>query len=152
VPLAVAMVVIVAMLVFMWVAIGREPGPGPADVAIAYERAWDTLDFGLLFDLSGAELRDGLRRDRFVAAKQAAYAGSANRRHLGAQVSVETSVAGNQSAFVVTRVTVDGASVRNNVTLERGSNGWMVVGYALGAERHPDSPSASEAGSGSSES
>ncbi len=35
----VAMVVIFALLVFMWVSIGREPGPGPADVAIAYEHA-----------------------------------------------------------------------------------------------------------------
>ena len=30
------------------------PGPGAPDVAIGYERAWDELNFGLLWDLSGA--------------------------------------------------------------------------------------------------
>jgi hypothetical protein len=80
------MVVIFALLVFMWVSIGREPGPGPADVAIAYEHAWDHLDFDLLFDLSGDELRDGMRRDRFVAAKRHAYENANARARLGAEV------------------------------------------------------------------
>src|SRR5262249_9158408 len=55
------------LLVFMWVSIGREPGPSAADVAVAYERAWDDLDFSLVYDLSGPEMRDGMHRDRFVA-------------------------------------------------------------------------------------
>ena len=73
-PLAVAIGIIVALLLFMLVAVARERGPGAPDVAIGYERAWDELNFGLLWDLSGEELRDGLRRDQFIAAKQAAYA------------------------------------------------------------------------------
>ena len=132
--LIVAVVVIVVLLVVMWIAIAHESGPGPADVAIAYERAWDELDFGLLYDLSGAELRDGLRRDQFIAAKRTAYAASDARRRLGAEVTVETSVAGNQTALVVTRVAAEGGIVRNNVMLEHRSNGWAVVSYSLGSD------------------
>ncbi len=127
----VAMVAIFVLLVFMWVSIGREPGPGPADVAIAYEHAWDHLDFDLLFDLSGDELRDGMRRDRFVAAKRNAYEKANARARLGADVRVETSIAGNQTALVVTEVAAQGRSVRNNVMLEKRANGWVVVGYSL---------------------
>src|SRR6476661_305363 len=72
----------------------RSPaGPGPSDVAIAYERAWNDLDFNLLYDLSGAELRDGLRRDQFVATKRAAYANADKNARIGARIGVETSVA-----------------------------------------------------------
>jgi hypothetical protein len=131
VPLVVALVVVALLLLFMWISVGREPGPGASDVAIAYERAWDGLDFGLLYDLSGAELRDGLRRDQFVATKRAAYANVGTRARIGARISVETSVAGHQTALVVTRVAVDGSAVRNNVMLDHTANGWVVIGYSL---------------------
>src|SRR5947209_5093985 len=113
----------------MWVSIGREAGPSAADVAIAYERAWDALDFDLLFDLSGVELRDGMPRDRFVAAKRAAFHAEAAR--LDAQITVDTTIQGHQTALVVTRVAAADKSVRNNVTLEKRANGWVVVGYSL---------------------
>ena len=135
-PLIVAMVIVAGLLLFMWISIGREPGPGPSDVAIAYERAWDELDFNLLFDLSGPELRDGLRRDQFLAAKRAAYAQRSAR--IGAEISVETSVSGTKTALVVTRVTAGGGSVLNNVMLDHTANGWVVIGYSL----RPDSETA----------
>jgi hypothetical protein len=138
VPLVIAMIVVACLLLFMWISVGREPGPGPSDVAIAYERAWDDLDFTLLYDLSGPELRDGLRRDQFVAAKRAAYANAGARRRIGARINVETSVAGNQTALVVTKVTADGGAVLNNVMLDHTANGWVVVSYSL----RPDSETA----------
>jgi hypothetical protein len=127
----IAMVAVFGLLVFMWVSIGREPGPSAADVALAYERAWDELDFNLLFDLSGEEMRDGMRRDRFVAAKRAAYADAKARARLGAKVRVETTISGNQTALVVTEVAATGTTLRNNVMLEKRANGWVVVGYSL---------------------
>ena len=129
--LVVAIVVIVALVGFVFYAIAHEPGPGAPDVAIGYERAWDELEFGLLWDLSGPELRDGLRRDQFVAAKRAAYSKAEAPARLGARIAVETSVAGQQSALVVTRVAAGGGSVLNNVMLDHSANGWVVVGYAL---------------------
>jgi hypothetical protein len=130
VPVVAALVIVALLLLFMWISVGREPGPGPSDVAIAYERAWDELDFGLLYDLSGAELRDGLRRDQFIAAKRAAYANAGKNARIGARITVETSIAGHQTALVVTRVVADGA-VRNNVMLDHTANGWVVIGYSL---------------------
>jgi hypothetical protein len=143
VPLVVALVIIALLLVFMWISVGREPGPGPSDVAIAYERAWDELDFSLLYDLSGAQLRDGLRRDQFIAAKRAAYANAQTRTRIGASIGVETSVAGHQTALVVTRVVADGGAVRNNVMLDHTSNGWVVIGYSLRPDTEAGAPSSS---------
>jgi hypothetical protein len=126
-----ALAVVAVLAVIVWVAVSREPGPSPVDVAVAYERAWDELDFSLLYDLSGDELRDGLRKERFVAAKRAALASAGPQPRLGASVEVETSIVGNQTALVVTNVQANGARVRNNVMLEKRSNGWLVVGYSL---------------------
>lgn len=141
-PLVIALVIVGLLLLFMWISIGREPGPGPSDVAIAYEKAWDELDFGLLYDLSAAELRDGLRRDQFVAAKRAAYANASAR--IGARITVDTAVAGHQTALVVTKVEADGGAVRNNVMLDHTANGWVVIGYSLRPDNEtaPPQPSA----------
>jgi hypothetical protein len=138
IALIVSLSICIVLLIFTWVAIGMEPGPSAADVAIAYESAWDDLDFALLFDLSGDELRDGLRREEFIAAKRAAYEGKNER--LGAKVEVDTSVVGHQSALVVTRVEAAGARVRNNVMLEHTSNGWKVVAYSLRPDSETDAP------------
>jgi len=137
VPLAVAIGVIVVLLVFMLYAVAHEKGPGAPDVAIGYERAWDELNFGLLWDLSGPELRDGLRRDQFIEAKRAAYA-NVHRDRVAEKIEVDTFVEGNQSALVVTRVTSEGTTVRNDVLMERRANGWTVVGYSLRPGRAGD--------------
>jgi hypothetical protein len=131
VPLAIAIGIILVLLVVMWVAFAKEPGPGPADVAIAYEGAWDQLDFSLLYDLSGDELRDGLRREQFVAAKRAAYASVASQGRLGANIAVDDLVSTQQTAIVATRVTTDEGMVQNRIVLEKRANGWTVVGYSI---------------------
>ncbi len=142
-PLVIALVIVALLLLFMWISVGREPGPGPSDVAIAYERAWDELDFGLLYDLSGAELRDGLRRDQFISVKQSAYANAARNARIGARVAIDTSVAGHQTALVVTRVTAEGGEVRNNVMLDHTANGWVVIGYSLRPDNETAPPNQS---------
>jgi hypothetical protein len=143
VPLLVALAIVLLLLFFMWISIGREPGPGASDVAVAYERAWDELDFNLLFDLSAAELRDGLRRDQFIAAKRAAYSRTDKGARIGARITVETAVAGQQSALVVTKVEADGGAVRNNVMLDHTANGWMVISYSLRADNETAPPNSS---------
>jgi hypothetical protein len=131
VPLAIAIGIILLLLGFLFYAIAHEPGPGAPDVAIGYERAWDELNFGLLWDLSGPELRDGMRRDQFIATKRAAYANTTPRGRVAEHIEIDTFVEGNQSALVVTRVSAEGTSVRNDVLLEKRANGWTVVGYSL---------------------
>ena len=109
----------------------RNPGPGPPTSRSRYEAAWDQLDFGLLYDLSGDELRDGLRREQFVGAKRAAYANTGSQGRLGATVSVDDVVSTQQTAVVATRVATDEGMVQNRVVLERRANGWTVVGYSI---------------------
>jgi hypothetical protein len=130
-PLAIAIGIILVLLVYLFWALAKERGPGAPDVAIGYERAWDDLNFGLLWDLSGEELREGLHRDRFIEVKRKAYANAEPRGRLADSIVVDTFVEGNQSALVVTCVTAEGISVRNDVLLERRANGWTVVGYSL---------------------
>jgi hypothetical protein len=130
-PLAIALLIVGGLLLYLFIAIATEKPPAPADVAVAYEVAWDHLDFSMLFDLSGAELRDGMKRDAFIAAKKQAYGAHAHEGRLGARIEVETSVVGNETALVVTRVHTSDGSVRNNVLLERRGGSWAVVGYNL---------------------
>ena len=130
-PLFVAIAIIVVLLIYLLYAVAHERGPGAPDVAIGYERAWDELNFGLLWDLSGEELRDGLLRDQFIDAKRKAYANVSARGRVADSIVVDTFVEGNQSALVVTCVTAEGINVHNDVLLERRANGWTVVGYAL---------------------
>jgi hypothetical protein len=131
VPLVIAICVVLGLVGFLFYAIAHEPGPSAPDVAIGYERAWDELNFGLLWDLSGPELRDGMRRDQFISTKRAAYANAMPRGRVAEAIDVDTFVEGNQSALVVTRVSAEGTSVRNDVLLEKRANGWTVVGYSL---------------------
>ena len=112
--------VLTGLMAFVWVAVAREPGPSPADVAIAYERAWDDLDFDLLYDLSGEELRDGMRRDRFVRVKRAAHERAGTPARLGTRIEVETAIAGNEAALVVTRIGADDGEIRE------GANAFTV--------------------------
>jgi hypothetical protein len=132
-PLVIALCVVGVLLLFLFFAMARERGPAAADVAIAYETAWDHLDFSMLYDLSGPELRDNMRREPFIATKRAAY-GDHDHARIGAQIEVDTAVTGHDTALVVTRVSHEGTSVRNNVLLERRSGTWVVIGYNLRPE------------------
>jgi hypothetical protein len=132
VALAVAIILVFVLLGILWTAFAREKGPAPQDVALAYENAWDQLDFDLLYDLSGDELRDGLGRKQFIATKRAAYESDRHGR-LGAEVAVEESVSTGQTALIVTRVTTPDGSVRNYVMLEHRPAGWLVVKYSIRA-------------------
>ena len=125
-------VVILALALAVVVAIARDRGPGPGDVAVAYELAWDRLDFESLFTLSGAELRDGLDRRGFVAAKRSAYEQQASLGGLVERVGVEQVARVEDAGVVITRVELqDGTVVHNRVELARRTARWQVVAYRL---------------------
>jgi hypothetical protein len=129
---AIVGIVVLALVIALVVIVALESGPPPQDVAIAYEGAWDRLDFESLWNLSGDELRDGLGRTAFVAAKRAAYAGHASLGHLAGDVVVEDADVGSAVASVQTRLTLrDGTSARNDVELAKRAGKWVVVGYRL---------------------
>jgi len=125
-------VIVLGLVIALVVAVARDPGPSPEDVAVAYEDAWDRLDFEALWTLSGDELHDGLRHREFVDAKRAAYATQPGLGGLAAGVSVEQVDSGRQVALVRTRVALhDGGAAHNDVQLESRSGRWVVVGYDL---------------------
>jgi hypothetical protein len=73
VPLLLVGLFVVVVSIGLLTVLARSQGPGPAEVAVAYERAWDRLDFATVWQLSSPTLRDGRSRDQFVRDKQAAY-------------------------------------------------------------------------------
>jgi hypothetical protein len=129
---AIVAVVIFALVITVIVLFARDPGPTPADIAIAYELAWDRLDFDTLWTLSGPELRDGLDKREYTAAKTRAYEGRHELRNLTDHVDIDEANVGIGHAAVRTRVTLrDGAVVRNDVVLTKRSAAWVVTGYQL---------------------
>ena len=133
----IAAIVIGAVLVLclaLVVAVARDKGPSPGDVAVSYELAWDRLDFDALWTLSAPELRDGLDRHAFVAAKRSAYEQQRTLRGLVEHVGIDdtTVTRGGDAALVTTGVQLrDGSLVHNSVQLARRQSQWQVVAYRL---------------------
>jgi hypothetical protein len=129
--------VVVALVLALVVVFGLEPGPDAAAVAVAYELAWDRLDFDTLWALSGAELRDGRSRREFIADKREAYEGQRALAGLAREVKLDEVLVGSELAAVRTSLVLrDGTSVRNQVHLALREGTWKVTGYHL----EPDSP------------
>ena len=138
---AVVAVIILLLCGAVVVAIAKDRGPGPDDVAVSYEHAWDRLDFASLFTLSASELRDGLDRKAFVAAKRAAYAERSELRGLVENVVADDVAVRGKHAIVTTRVELrDGAVVHNRVELVRRTSRWQVYGYAVAPEPRSVAP------------
>jgi hypothetical protein len=135
--LAVAGGVILLLCVALVIAVIRDPGPRPDEVALAYELAWDRLDFDSLWTLSGTELHDGLDRGPFISAKRAAYASRPELGRLARDVAIDDAVSGADHAVVRTSVVLrDGEVVHNQIHLAKRAGKWLVVGYQL----EPDTP------------
>jgi len=125
-------IVVVALTIAVVVVIAKDRGPGPGEVAVAYELAWDHLDFESLFTLSGPELRDGLDRRGFIAAKRTAYAQQHELGGLVERVGVEQVASSRDLAAAITTVELhDGAVVHNRVNMARRNGRWLVVAYQL---------------------
>lgn len=135
---AVVAVTVFVVIISLIVLFARDGGPAPADIAVSYELAWDRLDFDTLWSLSGEEMRDGLDRRAFVAAKAAAYAGRNDLGGLVERVGVEDANVGLGYAVVRTQVTLHtGDTIHNDVLLSKRNSAWAVTGYALTTEPTP---------------
>jgi hypothetical protein len=135
---AVVGVAVLFLVIALVVAVAREQGPPPGDVALAYELAWDRLDFEALWNLSGDELRDGLGRKDFVVAKRAAYRAQPRLGNLAEDVSVREVAVKGESAVARTDVALrEGGSVTNRIELARRASHWVVVAYRMEPGRAP---------------
>jgi hypothetical protein len=132
-PIMLLLAFTVGMTVWLIVAVGKAGTPGPADTAIAYEHAWDCLDFATLWNLSGPGLRDGRTRDQFVRDKVAAYhhEGKGLAR-LVRSVRPEKVDVNGPVARVLTRLELhSGDSVVDEMLLERIGPAWHVTAYHI---------------------
>lgn len=128
-----ALVMGLGVVVLVALAVER---PDPAETVVAYEQAWDRLDFDLLWRLSAPGLRDGRGRDEFVAAKGALYRERAELAGLVERVEIERLDVAGRHARAVTRLHLaDGTQIRNEMRLGRETNRWTVASYRLGAEQ-----------------
>lgn len=111
---------------------------GPSETAVAYEHAWDRLDFSTLWNLSSPLLRDGRTRDQFVRDKREAYQGEV---HLAGLVKTVRTVMVDTSgpvARVHTRLDLaDGSVVTDEILLERTGAGWQVTAYTILSQAEP---------------
>jgi hypothetical protein len=129
---AVVAAIILVLIFAVVIAIAKDRGPGPDDVAVSYEYAWDRLDFDSVFTLSGGELRDGRDRREFVAAKRAAYQHQGALAGLVDRIGIDEVATGHDLALVVTRVELrDGSVAHHRVELARRNARWEVVAYRL---------------------
>jgi hypothetical protein len=132
-PIMLLLVFTLLMSTWVVVAVAKAGAPSPADTAVAYEHAWDRLDFSTLWNLSGPNLRDGRTRDQYVRDKVAAYRSEAHglaglvRTVQPDQVDVNGPV-----ARVVTRLQLhSGESVVDEMLLERIGPAWHVTAYHI---------------------
>ena len=129
---AVVGIVTLALTIAVVVVIAKDRGPGPGEVAVAYELAWDRLDFESLFTLSGLELRDGLDRREFIAAKRSAYAQQHELGGLVERVGIDQVANSRDAAVAITEVELhDRAVVHNRIEMTRRNGRWQVVAYRL---------------------
>jgi len=122
------------------VAVAKAGAPGPADTAVAYEHAWDRLDFSTLWNLSGPGLRDGRTRDQFVRDKLTAYHGESRAlAGLVRTVEPERVDVNGPVARVLTRLRLhSGETMVDELLLERVGPSWQVTAYHL-SSRDPRS-------------
>ncbi|HEY3673265.1 MAG TPA: hypothetical protein VGN51_20180 [Acidimicrobiia bacterium] len=125
-------IVVLALAITVVVVIAKDRGPGPGEVAVAYELAWDRLDFESVYTLSGSELRDGLDRRGFIAAKRSAYEQQHDLGGLVERVGVDQMANSREAAVAITAVELhDRSVVHNRVEMTRRNGRWQVVAYRL---------------------
>lgn len=133
VPILLLLAFTVGMTIWLFVAVAKAGGPSPADTAVAYEHAWDRLDFATLWNLSGPNLRDGRTRDQFVRDKVAAYQHEAQGlAGLVQSVHPEKVDVNGPVARVLARLDLhSGESVVDEMLLERIGPAWHVTAYHI---------------------
>ena len=133
VPIMVLLAFTVGMTIWLFVAVGKAGGPSPADTAVAYEHAWDRLDFATLWNLSGPNLRDGRTRDQFVRDKIAAYQHEAHDlAGLVQSIHPEKVDVNGPVARVLARLQLhSGESVVDEMLLERIGPAWHITAYHI---------------------
>ena len=136
----VVVLLIAVLIASMILIVALEPGPSPSDLAIAYELAWDRLDFATIWALSDPSMRDGRNRREFVADKKTAYSHGLHPTNLVASAKVDEVAVSGEVAVAITSLTLlqtadaasaSGSQIYNEVRMARRMGKWEVSGYLL---------------------
>lgn len=120
--------------------IAVEPGTSPSDLAIAYELAWDRLDFATIWSLSDPSMRDGRSRREFVSGKQSENAQGVYPINLVASANVDEVAVSGEVAVAITSLSLlptagaPSASMgqrQNEIRMARRMGRWEVTSYLL---------------------
>ncbi len=122
-PLIVALVIVFALIVTLWIALGRESEPGAVDAAVSYVLARARGDWSTVYDLSSKELRANRDRGQFAAAHRHDDSSETRVRHPRAHV--EQSTVTIDAGVVV--VHVDQPDLTLRLDVERRDSRWVVV-------------------------
>ena len=129
-------VLVVSLVLIVLFSTPGNPRVAAADTAVAYEHAWDRLDFATLWNLSSPSLRDGRSQADFVRDKQAAYSRERSLARLVRAVHPEQVEVNGPLARVVTRLDLtDGHTVVDEMILERNGSTWQVAAYHIASRR-----------------
>ena len=92
----------------------------------------------LLFDLSGDELRDGLRREQFVA-REARGVREHGEPRVGWRARSSSTTSSRRSRRPSSRrgSSTDEGMVQNRCCSRSAPNGWLVVGYSIRTDVTP---------------
>jgi hypothetical protein len=132
---AVVLGIIALLIIGVIVIASMERGPSTGDLALAYEHAWDRLDFETIWALSSIELRDGLDRRQFARTKRAAFSSADHPADLVASAAVsDIAEAGDVAAAITELVLRDGSTVHHEVRMAKRMGRWEVTGYTLRPE------------------
>lgn len=135
IALVVVAVLIAGITLALLVILGVEPGIAPEDVVIAYETAYDHLDFDGMWTLSSATLRDGMGRREFARNQRAFFGAPPGSPARAATVEVESYERDGDTARARTCVhLLDGTALHNELNLLHVGDGWRVDSYLLTPE------------------
>lgn len=138
----VVVLLIGSLVASMILIIAVEPGPSPSDLAIAYELAWDRLDFATIWSLSDPSNRDGRTRREFVTGKKVAYAQGVYPTNRVASAHVDEIEVSGEVAIAITSLSLlptAGAprasmgQIQNEIRMARRMGRWEVTSYLLHA-------------------
>ena len=126
--IAVVLTLVVLLGLSVVVAVARDRGATPTDVAIGYGRALASRDFDALYRMTDGEVLRGRNRPEWIAERAAQPSAAMLPSAIAAQSTVET----GEHARVVLAVGAAGATAVVDLVLRERI--WVVAAFTLSSE------------------
>ncbi len=131
--IAIVLTLVVLLGASLVIAVARDPGTGPTDVAIGYGRALATRDFDAVYQMTDDDVLRGRNRPQWIAEQAARPQHAMLADAVTAQSTVET----GEQARVVLAVDGDGSTATVDLVLRQRV--WEVSAFTRGSGPDPAS-------------